>query len=261
MYRYLAEGYLRRDPNPTRLNIQSYLAERLDGGISPAMVENERKSLHSLFSFLKAEGLWPDDPTERIRHVRVAYGERECPSQADVERVLKVGFLRAIDAAKMRTVTVLLATTGLRITEALSLRRDRVDFGNMELKVNGKGDKVRMVPLLPMTAKALREYMAERDGSPFVFGGATREGYAHPSNIEKTLRRACIRAKVEPFTPHQLRHFYATESLRKGAKLEVVGRILGHSSIGITADCYRHVRTEEMHSEHLKYAPSLGGVR
>lgn len=57
------------------------------------------------------------------------------------------------------------------------------------------------------------------------------------------------------FPPYGLRHFYTTEMLKKGAKLEVVGRILGHSSIGITADIYRHVRTGEMHEEHTRFAP------
>ncbi|MEE8470333.1 MAG: tyrosine-type recombinase/integrase [Dehalococcoidia bacterium] len=64
----------------------------------------------------------------------------------------------------------------------------------------------------------------------------------------------------EPFTPRQLRHFYATGILKKGAKLEVVGRILGHSSIGITADIYRHVNTSEMHEEAKQFAP-LNGVK
>lgn len=94
--------------------------------------------------------------------------------------------------------------------------------------------------------------------SPFLFPGRTRTGYAEIYNVEKTLNRACLRAGVEPFTPHQLRHFYATEMLRKGAKLEVVGRILGHASIGITVDIYRHVRTEEMHEEHERFAPLNG---
>ncbi|MGD1118206.1 MAG: tyrosine-type recombinase/integrase [Dehalococcoidales bacterium] len=260
VYRYLAERYLRRDPKPTRLSIQAYLAERLDGGMSPSTVENERKALRSLFSFLKEEKLWKDDPTEKIRHIKVTWGERWCPEQAAVEKVLKVGFYRAIDAVKMRTITTLLATTGLRITEALSLRKDCIDYTHMELKIIGKGKKYRVVPLLPATADTLRDYIDSGNGSPYVFPGETREGYAHVSNIQKTLKRACIRAGVEPFTPHQLRHFYATESLRKGAKLEVIGRILGHSSIGITADIYRFVRVEELHTEHLKYAPKLGGA-
>jgi site-specific recombinase XerD len=91
-----------------------------------------------------------------------------------------------------------------------------------------------------------------------VFPGDTRTGHAEIHNAEKTLRHACVRAGVRPFTPHQLRHFYATEMLRNGAKLEVVGRILGHSGIGVTADIYRHVRTEEMHEAVERFGPMNG---
>jgi integrase/recombinase XerD len=259
MYRYHAERRLRENPRPTKLGIQSYLAGRLDAGISPTMVENERKALRSLFSFLHEEGLWHEDPTAGIRHVRVAYGNRRCPSQADVERVLNEGCYRARDTDKIRAIIILLATTGLRLTEAASLRKECIDFGPLELRILGKGGKHRIVPLLPMTAETLRGYMERRaNNSPFVFPGKGRTGYAEIYNIEKTLKRACLRAGVEPFTPHQLRHLYATEMLRRGAKLEVVGRILGHSSIGITADVYRHIRTGEMHEEHLRFAPFNG---
>ena len=95
--------------------------------------------------------------------------------------------------------------------------------------------------------------------SPFLFPGKTRTGYAEIYNIEKTLKRACLRAGVEPFSPHQLRHFYATEMLRSGAKLEVVSRILGHAGVGITGDIYRHVSTGEMHEEAERHAPLNGG--
>ena len=84
------------------------------------------------------------------------------------------------------------------------------------------------MPLLDSTAEMLAQFIGERPSdSSFVFPGNTRTGYAEVYNIEKTLKRACLRVGVEPFTPHGLRHFYATEILRKGAKLEVVGRILG----------------------------------
>jgi len=78
-------------------------------------------------------------------------------------------------------------------------------------------------------------------------------------SLDKTLRKACLREGVTPFTPHQLRHFYATQMLRGGAKVEVVARILGHARVGVTCDIYRHVATEELHQEHSKYAPLNGG--
>ena len=171
-----------------------------------------------------------------------------------------VGCARRKDADKLRILVMLLATTGLRITEAASLPRDGVNLGALELRVIGKGDRARVVPLLPQTAEALKEYMGRRHSdSPYLFPGKTATGYMNIHNLEKTLRRACKRAGVRPFTPHQLRHLYATEMLRGGAKLEVVARILGHASVGVTADIYRHVATAELHEEHLRFAPLNGG--
>jgi integrase/recombinase XerC len=260
MYRYYAERFLERSPRPTRLDVQGYLAERLKGGTPPSTAENERKALTSLFKFLVEEGLWHEDPTSGLRHIRVPYSEKQPPSVEDVERVLAVGFARARDAEKMRMITVLLATTGLRLTECLTALKENVDIDGRSLKVLGKGNKWRTVPLLESTLDALVWWMEERAGSSlFLFPGDTREGHAHISNVEKTLKRACVRAGVKPFTPHQLRHFVATESLKDGAKLDVVSRILGHADAGITSRIYRHVGEEEMREEVERHAPLNGG--
>jgi integrase/recombinase XerD len=259
MYRYLAGQFLRECPDPTRLEVQQYLTERLDGGKSPAFVENVRKALASLFRFLSEEGLAPSNPIDGLKAIRVPYSERKLPSVEDIKAVLGVSFTRRKNADKMRTMVVLLMTTGLRLSEALSLRKDGVDFNAKEMTVVGKGGKQRVVPLLSVTADTLSAYIKKYPSdSPFVFPGDTRTGHAEIHNAEKTLRHACIRAGVKPFTPHQLRHFYATEMLRNGAKLEVVGRILGHSGIGVTADIYRHVRTEEMHEAVERFGPMNG---
>jgi integrase/recombinase XerC len=246
---------------PSRLDLQAHLAKRLDGGTSPAAVENMRKALRSLFSFLCEEGLWGEDPTKKLRKVKVPYTSRPCPTVEEIGRVLNARCFRRRDTDKLRTVIRLLSTTGLRLGECVGLRKDGIDWNALELRITGKGDKFRIVPLFPSTAETLKGYLERNpSGSPYVFPGEGRGGHACIHNIEKTLRRACIRAGVRPFSPHGLRHFYATESLRKGAKLEVVGRILGHASIGITADIYRHVKTDEMHSEHMRFAPAWEGA-
>ena len=128
MYGYLAGRYLERNPTPTKLEVQSYLAERLEE-VSPALVSNERKALASLFSFLHSEGLWPSNPLNGVGHVRVRYRERLCPEIEDVLKVMEVGCSRKKDADKLRVLMLLLATTGLRITEAASLLRDSVNLG------------------------------------------------------------------------------------------------------------------------------------
>ena len=258
MYRYLATKYLERDPTPTKLGIQQYLADRLSE-VSPALVSNERKALASLFGFLHEEGLWPTNPLNGVRHVRVKYRERLCPDIGDVIRVLSSRCMRRRDTEKLRVLVLLLATTGLRITEAASLLKDGIGLKALELRVTGKGDKRRTVPLLPQTAEALRGYMRRRRSeSPYLFPGNTRTGHMNIHNLEKTLRRMCKRLGVRPFTPHQLRHLYATHMLRGGAKVEIVSRILGHAGVGVTCDIYRHVATRELHEEHLRFAPFNG---
>jgi site-specific recombinase XerD len=117
-YGYWAERYLKDNPTPTRLDIQSYLARLLEAGRSPAAVENIRKSLRSIFKFLKEEGLWHEDPTERIRKVRVRYSTRHCPTPDEVQKVLKTTCFRAHDTDKLATLIRLIATTGLRNGEA-----------------------------------------------------------------------------------------------------------------------------------------------
>ena len=258
MYRYLAGRYLEQDPTPTKLGVQSYLAERLEQ-VSPALVSNERKALASLFGFLHSEGLWPTNPLNGIGHVRVRYRERLCPDLEDVVKVLGTDCSRGKDTDKLRMLVLLLATTGLRISEAAGILKRDIDLGMLELRVTGKGDKSRVVPLLSRTAQALTGYMREREsGSPYLFPGRGSTGHMGIHNFEKTLRRACARAGVTPFTPHQLRHLYTTHMLRGGAKLEVVSRILGHAGVGVTADIYRHVAMAELHEEHLRFAPLNG---
>ena len=188
MYRYLALRYLEKDPTPTKFGIQSYLADRLNE-VSPALVSNERKALASLFGFLHEEGLWPVNPLNGVGHVRVRYRERLCPDIGDVIRVLNGRCMRRRDTEKLRVLVLLLATTGLRITEAASILKDGIDLNALEIRVTGKGDKRRTVPLLPQTAEALARYMRRRrSDSPYLFPGDTRTGHMNIHNLEKTLR-------------------------------------------------------------------------
>ena len=163
---------------------------------------------------------------------------------------------KAEDTKRYRLMTLLLATTALRITEAAGLRKNRVYLQHHQIRVVGKGDKERVVPLVPVMENELRMYLADHpNGSEYVFPGETKTGWWSISSFEKTLSRACVKLNLRHFTPHSLRHFYATYLLQKGAKLEVVSRLLGHASIGLTGDIYRHVQTDEMHDTVAKFAP------
>jgi integrase/recombinase XerD len=258
MYKYYALKFPEAYPKPARLDLQQYLADQLEGGTSATATKGMQKSITSLFKFLSKERLWPEDITAGLEGIKVPRTEKYVPPLADVEKVLaEGGWARKKDADKMRLLIVLLAETGLRITEAVTIEKDKLDLDARMVEVLGKGDKVRTVPLSEPVIAYLKQYIKEHlSESPYLFPGAGAElKHWQIHNAEKTLKRACERAKVKPFTPHSLRHLFATTALKNGAKLEVVSRIPGHASVGITGDVYRHVDLEEMREEVDRHGP------
>jgi site-specific recombinase XerD len=262
MYEYYAEKFLEAYPRPTRADAREHLAAQLEGGTSATAAKGMQKAITSLFRFLCKESLWPEDITEGLERIKVSRTERYVPPIEDVYRVMeKGGWARKKDREKMRLLMVLLMETGLRITEAVTIEREKLDLEARTVEVLGKGNKVRKVPLSAPVVNYLKQYIGERlSESPYLFpgeGAKTKHWQIH--NAEKTLKRACARAGVTPFTPHALRHLFATTALKNGAKLEVVSRILGHASVGITGDVYRHVDLDEMRDEVDRHGPMSDG--
>ena len=135
------------------------------------------------------------------------------------------------------------------------MKKDDINFSKLEIRVMGKGRKQRQVPVSRHMARLLKAWIVRSEHSPWLFPAANPKGYLDESSFDKTFKRQCRRCGVKPFSPHALRHYFATHSLRNGARLEVVSRILGHSSIAITVDLYAHIDNEEMHDAHRRYAP------
>jgi integrase/recombinase XerD len=245
-------------PTPSRLDLQQWLAKRLKQ-VSPARVATDRKAMRSLFSFLKEENLWPMDPTAGLKSIKVPFRSKEPPTVEEVCKLLEYECHWAESTRKFRIMTMLLATTGLRLSEACGLRKDCVLFAKHELRVIGKGNKEGMVPMLAETEELLRAWLADHPDkkSPYVFPGDNPMGYWNISSYEKTMKRACKQFGFRKFTPHSMRHFFATQMLHNGAKLEVVSKILRHASVGTTADIYRFVLTGEMHEASTKHAPQI----
>ena len=247
-------NYLKRNPEPTFLSIQGYIARRLDE-VSPARVASERKALVSFFKFLHKSGLVPEDPTAKLDSFRVTYKERELPTRQDIYKLLGSECYHRTDTAKFRTMTLLLANTGLRLGEACSIKKADIRFDSLEIRVMGKGRKQRVVPISEYVAKMLSAWIEQDGQGEWLFPANNPAGYWDERSYEKTFKRQCKRCGVKPFTPHALRHYFATHSLRNGARLEVVSRLLGHASIAITADIYTHIDEEEIHDTHSRYSP------
>ena len=245
---------MQHDPNPTHLSIEAFIAKRFDE-VSSSRVASERKALRSFFKFLYTNGLIPVDPTANLESFRVTYDERELPSREDITTLLQSECYRKKDTTKFRTMTILLANTGLRLGEACAIKKANIRFDSLEIKVMGKGRKQRVVPISEYVAQVLKAWVKQDGHSEWLFPANNAQGYWDKGSFEKTFKQQCRHCGVKPFTPHALRHYFATHCLRNGARLEVVSRLLGHASIAITADIYTHIDREEIHETHQRFAP------
>jgi site-specific recombinase XerD len=256
LYSRTVKRVLAQYPSPTPRDIRNYLSERLKE-VSPTKVRNDQKSLRSFFNFLQEEGLWLANPVAKMKLLKVAKVIRKAPEPEDVEKLLNAWSGPAhANRMKDRLIIALLVDTGLRITEACSIRAENIDLDGLQIKVMGKGKKERIVPISPVIVQKLQEYLRYHRTTEFLFPADNRLGYQSIRSTEKTFRRICKRLGIEPaITPHGLRHYFATASLRNGARLELISKILGHSSVGITADVYRTVKQDEIQAEHRKYSP------
>jgi integrase len=181
-------------------------------------------------------------------------GESDYLTQDEMSRLVE-----AAHGDRLEALWLLLVGTGLRRGEALGLTRSALDLdaGTVKVsqsltKVGGRGEirptktesSERTVPLPPFVVVALRDHLHRQPvvGGALVFRTGTGNAL-HPSNVQTAFARLSKRAGIGAHHPHEARHGYAIALLESGTSLEVVSRLLGHSSIKTTADCYgKHAR-------------------
>lgn len=148
-------------------------------------------------------------------------------------------------------VAMVILDCGLRISEVLGIKRHDLDFDNLLIKVKGKGNKERLVPMSIELRKSLYRYVREKQG--LVFG--TRMGTAVTvRNFQRDFKALCKRLKIEGVrcSPHTLRHSFAVGYLRAGGNLFYLSRILGHTSTRTTERYLQSLGVEDLQAVHSR---------
>ncbi len=171
---------------------------------------------------------------------RLPYGKRpkRLPVVRSPQQVAR--FLAAVQGGTHQMVLRTLYATGLRISEALHLTADQIDSSRMVLRVLGKGQKERLVPLSPLLLSELRAYWRETRPTQWMFPGKDPHQPLSVTTVQKACQRACRAARLPRITPHTLRHCHATHLLEAGVDTRTIQALLGHHRIGTTA-LYTHV--------------------
>jgi len=242
-----------------REQLQAYLADRVGQGARPRTTARLLSSLRRFYRHQVREGRRNDDPSARIDAPRLGRPLPKTLTEAEVEALLGAPDIDATLGLRDRAMLELLYATGLRVSELVGLRVEQVNRQHGVLRVVGKGNKERLVPLGEEAIDWLERYLAEArqdlnrgHANPHLFlttrgGPLTRQAFWH------LIRRHAATAGItRPLSPHTLRHAFATHLLNHGADLRVVQLLLGHSDLS-TTQIYTHVareRLKQLHAEH-----------
>ena len=246
-------GYLGAAPTLAALGklkpaeFRAWLAERSRQGLARTSTARAFSSVRSFFQFLDKRGLAHNASIGIIQTPKLPHSVPKALSERDMEDLLDAPAEQEREAwldLRDGAVLLLLYGAGLRIGEALSLTKATVEdllrTGRDTLFITGKGNKTRLVPLLPQALDALKiyrdacPYLAARKPTDMFFVGA-RGGALDPAIVQKRVRD--IRRGLglaESVTPHALRHSFATHLLGAGGDLRTIQELLGHASLSTT---------------------------
>ncbi len=216
--------------------------------------------LRQFFGFLVQENIRSDDPTYLMQSPRLPQtlpkylSEKEVADLLDASELL--GDLRRSFVAK--AALEILYSSGLRISELLSLRRDQIQRDIKILRIYGKGRRERLIPISESALKSalnLKKYNSNLK-SLFLFPGRNPQKHLTRQGFDKILHEVALKANIDPdrLSPHVLRHSFASHLLAHGADLRSLQMMLGHADIS-TTQIYTHLQTEQLHKTVQSFHP------
>ena len=240
-------------------DLLNFIAKRVESGAKPRSTARQLSSFRRFFRYIMREGLRDSDPTADIEMPRIGRSLPTTLTEDEVDALLNAPNTDEPLGHRDRAMLELLYATGLRVSELINMQQSQINFNQGVLRIVGKGDRERLIPLTDDAQRWLRDFidgprmeiLLERQ-TDYLFptrrgNRMTRQAFWHI--IKRYAEKAGIRKKM---SPHSLRHAFATHLLNRGADLRVVQLLLGHSDLS-TTQIYTHVareRLKDLHSEH-----------
>jgi tyrosine recombinase XerC len=243
------------------LTIRSYLANLQERHLARSTVVRRLSSLRSFYKYLCRHSYLDTDPTSALSSPKIQKRLPEFLEISEVELLLSAPDRNDIIGLRDQAILELLYTTGMRVSELLSLNLPDIDMVNAIVKVRGKGKKERIIPIGGPAMSALNEYIKRRselaDDKSLQAIFLSERGNRIPDSksigrrITKYAQSVGIKKKI---TPHTLRHTFATHLLNAGADLRSVQELLGHTNLS-TTQIYTHVTADRLKKVYEKTHP------
>ena len=242
--------------------LREFLASLADVGINARSQARILSSLRSFYGFLKLDGFVGDDPTELIKSPKIGMHLPDVLTLQEIDDIINSIDLSKKEGQRNRAMIEVLYSCGLRVSELCCLRMSDLYLHEQFIRVTGKGDKQRLVPISERAIAELEAYFPDRNMVPI------KPGYEDYVFVSERLKKPLSRIMVFHFikqlvaaagieksvSPHTFRHSFATHLLEGGANLRVIQAMLGHESIA-TTEIYTHIDRTRLREEIIEHHP------
>ena len=247
--------------NVDRIIINNYLASRLDNGASLSTIQRIITCVKSFYSFLFENNIIKYNPAQLIENPKKRRKLPTIITEIEVMKLLDSPDVKTNKGLRDKCILELLYSSGLRISELLNIKTNQISKERKFLKIKGKGDKERLVPigssamnLLIVYLDTYRSNIKNKNNIDILFINENGSIISRQACWEMIQKYASISLINKKISPHNLRHAFATHLLNNGADLRTVQMLLGHASLS-TTQIYTHIAKERLVKFHQKYHP------
>lgn len=242
-------------------HLETFTAGLRDAGICPRSQARILSGIRSFYRYLVLEDHLETDPCELLESPQTGFHLPEVLTLEEIDNLIESIDLSTREGQRNRAILETLYSCGLRVTELCNLKLSDLYLEEGFIKITGKGEKQRLVPISPRAIRELQLYFIDRNTmninpgcEDFVF--ISRKG----KNISRIMVFHIIKVLCEAIgltkniSPHTFRHSFATHLLEGGANLRAIQCMLGHESIG-TTEIYTHIDRSRLRSEIIEHHP------
>ncbi len=239
-----------------------YTEALYDAEAAPRSIARMLSGVRSFYRFLQLDGFIEQDPTELLESPKLPKHLPEVLTIEEVDRILGAIDLSLPEGQRDHCMIEILYSCGLRVSEICSLKISDLFLEEGFIRVTGKGDKQRIVPISPRAIKELnfwfdarREIEVKPEDEDVVFVSARRGRHLSRITVFHNIKMYVEKAEIgKEVSPHTFRHTFATHLLEGGASLRAIQEMLGHENIG-TTEIYTHLDRRFLRQQVLEHFP------